>query len=319
MLTPRSALMVALGLGACAGDRLHNEATGLPDLPPGVQAVSLLGDTLTTLDLSTDVALEREEQLAQARAAYEATPEDPDSIIWFGRRLAYLGRYRDAIATYTEGIAVSAGDAHMYRHRGHRYISVRELDRAIGDFVKATRLVAGKPDEVEPDGLPNARGIPTSTLQFNSWYHLGLAHYLKGDFERALSSYGECIKVSQNPDALSATSYWLYMTLRRLGREDEAAAILEPIHADMDIIENYSYHRLLLMYKGELPPDQIMASVEGALENATVGYGVGNWHLFNGREEEAMQVFRRIIRGPQWSAFGYIAAEAELARAPRSP
>ncbi len=35
MLTPRSALMVALGLGACAGDRLHNEATGLPDLPPG--------------------------------------------------------------------------------------------------------------------------------------------------------------------------------------------------------------------------------------------------------------------------------------------
>ncbi len=319
MLTPRSALMVALGLGACASDRPHSEATGLPDLPPGVQAVSLLGDTLTVLDLSTDVALDRQQQLVQARAAYEATPEDADSIIWFGRRLAYLGRYRDAIATYTEGIAISAGDARMYRHRGHRYISVRELDRAIGDFVKATRLLADKPDEVEPDGLPNARGIPTSTLQFNSWYHLGLAHYLKGDFERALSSYRECVKVSRNPDALSATSYWLYMTLRRLGREEEAAAILEPIHADMDIIENYSYHRLLLMYKGELPPDQITASVEDALENATVWYGIGNWHLFNGREEEAMQIFRRITRGPQWSAFGYIAAEAELARAARRP
>ena len=126
------------------------------------------------------------------------------------------------------------------------------------------------------------------------------------------------MKVSHNPDALSATSYWLYMTLRRLGREEEAAAILEPIHADMDIIENYSYHRLLLMYKGELPPDQIMASVEDALENATVGYGIGNWHLFNGREEEAMQIFRRIIQGPQWSAFGYIAAEAELARGSRA-
>ncbi len=124
--------------------------------------------------------------------------------------------------------------------------------------------------------------------------------------------------MSQNPDALSATSYWLYITLRRLGREEEAAAILEPIHADMDIIENYSYHRLLLMYKGELPPDQIMASVEDALENATVGYGIGNWHLFNGREEEAMQIFRRITQGPQWSAFGYIAAEAELARGGRA-
>ena len=48
-------------------------------------------------------------------------------------------------------------------------------------------------------------------------------------------------------DLLVATSHWLYMTLRRLGRDDEARQVLKPIHADMYIIENHSYHRLLLM------------------------------------------------------------------------
>ena len=55
-------------------------------------------------------------------------------------------------------------------------MTVRELDNAIADFERATELTEGQPDEVDPDGLPNALGIPTSTLQFNIWYHLALAH-----------------------------------------------------------------------------------------------------------------------------------------------
>ena len=47
---------------------------------------------------------------------------------------------------------------------------------------------------------------------------------------------------------------------------------------------------------------------------ATTAYGIGIWHLLNGRDGEAEQIFRRIVAGGQWGAFGYIAAEAELAR-----
>jgi tetratricopeptide (TPR) repeat protein len=172
----------------------------------------------------------------------------------------------------------------------------------------------GKPDEIEPDGLPNARNIPLSTLHFNVWYHLGLAHYLRADFEKALSAYEECMKFSKNPDLLVATTNWYYMILRRLGRHDEAARLLEPIQADMDIIENGSYHRLLLFYKGEIDEQTILSPSTDALDNATVGYGVGNWHHYNGRIEEAKQIYERIVRGNQWAAFGYIAAEAELSR-----
>ncbi len=165
-----------------------------------------------------------EAQLAAARARYESNPNDADAIIWLGRRLAYPGRFREAIAVFTEGIEKFPGDARFYRHRGHRYITLRQFARAIADFEKAAALTKGKRDEVEPDGQPNARNIPTSTLQFNIWYHLGLAYYLTGQDDRALRSYRECLKVSNNPDALVATSHWLYMTLRRLGAGQSSGA-----------------------------------------------------------------------------------------------
>jgi tetratricopeptide (TPR) repeat protein len=205
-------------------------------------------------------------------------------------------------------------DARMVRHRGHRYITLRLFDRAIEDFKRAVELIEGTEDEIEPDGMPNVRNIPTSTLHFNVWYHLGLAHYLKGDFEDALEAYRECMKVSRNPDALVATSHWLYMTCRRLGRDEEASLVLEPIHANMDIIENGSYHRLLLLYRGEVETETLLGSTEDALDNATVGYGIGNWYYYNGRQEEAEQIFNEVLRGSQWAAFGYIAAEAEMSR-----
>ncbi|HWP36283.1 MAG TPA: tetratricopeptide repeat protein [Gemmatimonadales bacterium] len=291
---------------------------GADRLPAGVEAISLLGDTLRAPPLSDSVRQAREAELADARAVLEREPNSADALIWVGRRLAYLGRYRDAVAVFSDGIERFANDARFYRHRGHRYITLRQFDRAIHDFERAADLVAGTPDEVEPDGQPNARGIPTSTLQFNIWYHLGLAYYLKGDFENALRSYRQCLAVSNNPDAVVATSHWLYMTLRRLGRSAEAAQLLEPIAPDMDIIENDAYHRLLLMYKGIFPPDSLYrptGSGEVSLQDVTTAYGVGNWHLYNEHPAEADLVFRAIVAGRnQWAAFGYIAAEAELAR-----
>ncbi len=299
-------LALALALVSC---RMPPSVAGSPP-----EAVSLLGERLYAPPISPATRVLYEQRLAEARAAYDRAPTNADSIIWLGRRTAYLGSYRDAIAIFTEGVARHPDEARMYRHRGHRYVSVRELDKAIADLSRAAALTTGRPDEIEPDGIPNARNIPTSTLQSNIWYHLGLAHYLKGDFERALASYREAMRVSRNPDMLVATSHWLYMTLRRLGRAEEAESVLASISRGMVIIENDAYHRLLLLYKGELPPDSLAPSGADALNDASVGYGLGNWHLYNGRRAEALAVFRRVLAGGNWPAFGYIASEAELAR-----
>lgn len=279
------------------------------------EAFSLLGEPLVPPSLPGEVRAERERLLAEARARLAKAPESADAAIWTGRRLGYLGRYREAVAVFSRALERHPDDPRLYRHRGHRFLTLRRLDLAEADLERAAGLVRGRPDEVEPDGLPNALGVPTSTLQSNVWYHLGLARYLQGDFAGALDAYRQCLLVSKNPDMLVATSHWLYMTLRRLGRDEEARAVLEPIGADLEVIENHAYHRLLLLYRGEVAADALLAEASegGALDLATVGYGVANWHLYNGRAEEARALFERIVAAGEWPAFGHLAAEAELA------
>ena len=289
-------------------------APGAHPLPEGAQAFSLFGEPLYPNPAPPEVAARQAEDIATARADYGAAPDDADAIIWLGRRIAYTGLYREAIDVYSEGIAKHPGDARMYRHRGHRWISVREFDRAIEDLSHAASLVEGLPDEVEPDGQPNALGIPTSTLQSNIHYHLALAHYLNDDFESALPAYEDYIAVTTNPDQLVAIAHWWYMALRRLGRDEEAAAVLEPVTADLDVIENTSYHQLLLMYKGEIEADELWNPEEEDPSGVAIAYGVATWHLYNGRDAQAEEMYRRILEGSGWAGFGYIAAEAEIAR-----
>ena len=305
-------LALILAAAACGGGAEDEGASDV--LPEGAEAFSLLGEPLYPNPAPADVAAAQARDLREARADYEADPNDADAIIWLGRRVAYMGSYREAIGIFSEGIEKHPADARMYRHRGHRWISVREFDRAIEDLSYAAGLVAGADDEVEPDGQPNARGIPTSTLQSNIHYHLALALYLKGEFEAALDSYEAYRAVTTNPDQLVAISHWWYMALRRLGRDEEAAAVLEPVTADLDVIENTSYHRLLLMYKGELEADDLWDPASEDPAGVAIAYGVATWHLYNGREAQAEEMYRRILRGAGWAGFGYIGAEAEIAR-----
>jgi tetratricopeptide (TPR) repeat protein len=288
-----------------------------PPLLPAPQTYSLLGDTLYTPPLADSTRARYQRLLAEAQRNFDHYPNEINNILWLGRRTAYLGRFRDAIAIYTAGIKTHPGEARLFRHRGHRYITLRMFELAVGDLEYGLMLTKKRTDSVEPDGLPNARNIPTTTLKFNLWYHLGLAYYLEGEFAEARRAWRECLKVSTNPDMLCATTNWLYMTLRRLGRESEARRLLKPIRGDMDVIENRSYLRLLLMYKGELPIDSLYAKSSVDSEDpqyATTGYGIGNWYLYHGRASDAAQIFERVTRGSQWPAFGHIAAEAELKR-----
>jgi len=267
--------------------------------------------------LSAETQREFEAKLSEARELFEKEPKSVDRAIWVGRRTAYLGRYKDAIRIFTEGIKSFPSDARLYRHRGHRYITLRCFDAAVADLEKASKLIAGKPDEIEPDGLPNARNIPTSTLQSNIWYHLGLAHYLKGDFPRALKAYRAAEKVSNNADMLVATTHWLYMTLRRLGRTKEASSVLLGIKDDLDVIENADYYKMIGVYKGKLNAADVWSEVSKAPDNvskATLGYGLGTWFLSNGDRPQAEKIFNQVTSGTQWASFGYIAAESELKR-----
>lgn len=279
------------------------------------EATSLLGQPLFPPELPNGQKEKLLEDYLAAKAGYDSDPSNPDHIIWLGRRAAYLWRYREAIEIFTKGIEEHPTEPRLYRHRGHRFITVRNFEKAAEDLRRAAELTAGRPDEIEPDGQPNEKNIPTSTLKSNIWYHLGLAYYLQGNFTAALDAYRECMRYSTNDDMKCATADWLYMTLRRLDRNTEANEVLAVIHEKMNIIENFSYHKRLLMYKGIVPSDSLLnPSGLTDLDLATQGYGVGNWYYYGGQHDRARELFRKVIEGSYWAAFGYIAAEAELGK-----
>lgn len=263
--------------------------------------------------LSKETRKVYETKLAEAKSDYEKNP-NAETLIWLGRRIAYLGDYKESIKIFTEGINKFPKDARFYRHRGHRFITIRCFDEAIKDFEKAAKLIKGKADEIESDGLPNARNIPTSTLQSNIYYHLGLAYYVKGNFKKALKAYREALIVSKNNDMLVATIHWLYMTLRRLKKDKEAEKAIAQVEDNLEIIENDDYYKLIKLYQGKLKPEDLLKLDTDSLGNVSLGYGVGNWYLYNGKTVEAMKIFRQINIGNQWASFGFIAAEAELRR-----
>ncbi len=280
------------------------------------EATSLDGKPLYRISYPRAVEARYLANLAAAEAARRERPGDEAALVWHGRRLGYLTRYREAIEVFTGGLDRFPDSATLLRHRGHRYISVRRFAEAEADLARASELCLRADDIIEEDGEPNKAGTPTGTLRFNIFYHLGLARYLQGRFADALASYRTCMEYSAwNDDALVATSDWLYMTLMRLGRKEEAARVLDPVREDMNILENAAYHHRLLLYKGLRKPEDLL-SAESIThhDTATHGYGIGNWHLYNGRVDEARAMFGRVVATDFWPAFGFIAAEADLVR-----
>lgn len=236
-------------------------------------------------------------EVVAAEQKLAADPKNIDLLIALGRAQANVWRYRDAIATYTRGIESAPSNAMLYRHRGHRYLTTRQFDKAVTDLERAAKL---------------------NDHDFDIWYHLGLAYYLQGKFDRAIKAYEQCRAVAEKDgkdDSIIAVSDWLYMTYRRAKKNDEAAKVLARITPTMNVKENKSYFDRLLFYKG-LKTEADLINVEKAtdLEIATVGYGLGNWHFYNGNRTKAEEYFRKITTGKYWPAFGFIAAEVELAR-----
>jgi tetratricopeptide (TPR) repeat protein len=255
-------------------------------------------------------------KLDTARKQYLQDSTNADNIIWLGRRLAYVGRYQEAIAVFTKGVALYPKDARMLRHRGHRYLSLRCIDKAIADFEAAAKLVKGKPDVVEPDGLPNAKNIPTSTLQTNIYYHLGLAHYLQKNYAAAEKAYQQCLKLSKNPDMYVAMAYWQYLSLRHQQKDKAAAKLLSTIKPNMPLIENEDYYALLQLFQQKPlikdPAEQLERKKDLSL--VSYGYGLGEYCWLSGQQDFAKAVWETVLQSSQWSAFGYLAATVALKR-----
>lgn len=293
--------------------------TSRPDGGLGLVTPSAIGSSASMTDLR-----ERSRRtLEAAKASYDRDPSLPHTV-WYGRVLGFRYRIDEAIAVFTEGLERFPDSYELLRQRGHRYLSTRRFQEGQADLARAAALIENLPEWIEPDGEGNELPVPATSIQFNTWYHLGLAHYLLREWDAAEAAYRRCLEWvgPTDYDGLTACYDWLYMTLRRKGDEAGAARLLETLPeglADEAFVEGPSYYRRLRMYRGELQPETLLAPEIGTqqihdLETiyATQGYGVGNWYLQNGQSELAGAVFRQILEGRSKFAFGYVAAESDL-------
>lgn len=239
----------------------------------------------------------------KALAAYERgaqlDPRSPDAHLGRCRTLARLFRHAEAIPACTRALELRPKDAMILRYRGHFNISLRRFDDAVADLMRAEQL---KKDS------------------FDIYYHLALAHYLRGDFDKAAAAYDGCMANAKEDDDVIACSAWQYAALVRAGHKKEAIYVLQRITPGTQAKENGAYLDRLLLFKGEKTEQQVVEAMErdkekdGGLAIPTVAYGVGLWHLLHGRNAEARRYFERATNSEYKTAFGYIAAETELKR-----
>lgn len=283
------------------------------------EAISLFGKPLYAGTLPLDTRKKYEDSLAKAQSECDADRKNVDKYVWVGRRLAYLGRFREAIKWFAAGKEMEFEGANvrvkLLRHLGHRYISLREFDAAEKALTEGCELSAKEKDEVEPDGMPNARNIPIGTVHSNVYYHLGLAQYLKGNLKGAIKTYETSQTLfASNADRFVSTAYWQALAYAKLGEKAKLEQLLGSIKKDLQVIENQAYHRLLLYFKGEIAEKELLDSAKTGNDSATIGYGVAAWRLHGGRSDEGISLLRDVLKGEAVFAFGYIAAEVELKR-----
>lgn len=303
-----SKVVIVLILSALFFNSCRSKSTRAEQHSASPVVISPLGIEL----VAAEPGKKLKEQYLKAKQAYTEDPNSADKIIWYGRRTAYLGNFADAVSIYTEGIVKFPKDARFYRHRGHRYISLRKFDKAIQDFEKAGELIQGTQNEIEPDGMPNVQNIPVSSLHGNVWYHLGLAYYLVHNYQRAYEAYLKCRDSGSNADNVVSSTHWLYMIQRRLGNKELADSLLMPIKENSEVIENTNYYKLCKFYKGLLPIDSLSPTGNSNAASDAIKYGLANWYFYNEEKEKSKELLEELLRGDSWSSFGYIAAESDL-------
>ena len=232
--------------------------------------------------------------VARAEAALGADPRNVDRIIALGVAQSGARQFREAIATFTKGLAIAPNNAMLYRWRGHRHLSLREFDDAYSDLT---------------------HGLALDSNNYGILYHLGIVNFVRGDFNRAAELFARAQPRAPDAGELAGSTDWLWMSLMRAGRAKEARDMLARRPDSLKAAPGYAYATRLRLYRGEISPDQLFTPADTAdVQMATLAYGIGNWYLVRGDTATAKTWFDRSVKSGGWPGFGFILSEVELKR-----
>ncbi|WP_324749262.1 hypothetical protein SH591_11690 [Sphingomonas sp. LY54] len=297
---------------ATAGLLASGAAGAAAEVPPSTVAAgfcdkTLIGTPLRRPDFSAATQRRLDQDIEIARAALRIAPDRPESHFWLGRRLAYAGRFCEAIDVFTRAIAKFPDNYELRRYRARKLARARQFDLALADYREGLRLMEGKKDHFEPDGLPNPLGLTIGTYRGNMIYYAAQTSFAKGDYRAVVDGMARALELAPTfarNDMLVPTAYWTYLAYRKLGEHDKARAAIDAVPADLDLIENQVYHQGVKVMQGRMPPAQIAGNAD-----STIKFAAAMEHRFAGREAEAGAMLREIVTE---NAQGHWPSEVEL-------
>jgi tetratricopeptide (TPR) repeat protein len=247
-------------------------------------------------------ALPDDDAVIAARKKLEADLQNAKLVVALSQAMAGRRQYREAVDVCTKGLAATPDNADILIERGHRELGLRLFAAAQSDLEHAASLDPKKID---------------------AFYHLGLAHYFQGQFDAAADAFRKALALAPDNDNIIDCTNWLYVSLRRANKADDAAQALKRITSDLkNTGPHYAFYlRLLRFYQGSLFEAQVQPQkptdpndVETELAFDTVTYGVGNWHLYTGDPDRPAELFKQVVTGNAWNAWGFVGSEVELVR-----
>jgi len=281
--------------------------------PLPIETTSFTGKPLYQLEIPEDLKHKNDSIIASIRASESLTEHD---FIELSRKHASNYHYREAIKVLTEGLEQFPESFKLLRHRGHRYLNVREPEKAFADLTKADDLIGTEHiDEIEL----GYDGKPWGTYKYWVYYHIGLYHYIKGDYPKAASAYKILVENATTDKNQVGSRDWLYNTYRRMGKPELAQEVLDQIPTNFTISDtNYVYYRRLFFYKGILAEKEIFDKDKPFEEwgggEMTTGYAVASNYLYKGDTATAQQIYTNILKLPYWGAWAHVVTDAEQGR-----
>ena len=230
--------------------------------------------------------------IARAEAAHKLDPKNIDKIIALGVAQSGARQFREAITTFAKGLEISPNNAMLLRWRGHRYLSTRQMGKALADLTRGNKI---------------------DTTNYGIWYHLGIVRFARGEFDQAATCFTRALPRAPDAGEHAGSTDWLWMSYMRAGKPKEAAALLarEPDSLPVD----NAYTQRLKLYRGKITPEQLFRPADTSdVQVATLAYGLGNWYLVHGDTARARTEFNRSIKSGGWPGFGFIMSEVDLRR-----
>jgi tetratricopeptide (TPR) repeat protein len=295
-------LLALAGLNACTTQK-KSEGTTEPE------AVSFSGKFLFAKPAAENVQANSDSIIASLNSKGDLAEDD---YLEIGKQLAATARYKRAVQTYTEGLEKYPDSYKLLRNRGHRYITLRKLDKALNDLQHAEELIRNEADVMEY-GMD---GKPTATVRHQIWYHLGVYYYLVKDYGLASSSFEKALETAGDPKNSVGASDWLYNCYQRLGETEKAKLVIQPITENYLDDKEQPYFKRIMLYKGILTPEQLIdinkKPEDMTVQDITLLYGLANCHAYKGDKEKANEIYRIILKSDAWPGFAYAAAEKDI-------